>query len=189
MLIVGGVVMCDPLLRVRLSYHCVMSRSDRNRPHRSTAAEAIFAACDAEPNAERQRVVAQVEAAFDRVELGSGTSLHQARALDNYESDEGVAQARGADTESRWQEIPDEKVEALWDTLPFLDAEGYRFYIPRFMIYALHHRGTPSETDSPASHSAIHATHPYDSSGQKSLLSAPQREAVRAFAEFFQDDR
>ena len=57
------------------------------------------------------------------------------------------------------------------------------------MIYALHHHGTPSETDSPASDSAIHAVYTGDSSGRQSLLTAPQREVLRAFAAFFQDDR
>jgi hypothetical protein len=164
-----------------------MSRSRHNRTPRSTAADAVLAAWDAERNIERQRLVSQIEAAFDGVELGNGTSLHQGRALDDYQPEEAVRQARDADTESRWQEIPDEKVETLWDALSFLDAEGFRFYIPRFMIYALHHRGT--ETDSLASDSAISAGDPRDASGRQSLLSGPQREALRAFAVFFQDDR
>ena len=164
-----------------------MSRSRHNRPPRGTAADAVFAAWDAERNAERQRLVSQIKAAFDGVELGSGTSLHQGRVLDDYQPEEAVRQARSADTESRWQEVTDEKVVTLWHALPFLDAEGFRFYIPRFMIYALHHHGT--ETDSMASDSAIYAAHPGDASGRQSLLSGPQREALRAFTEFFQDDR
>ena len=166
-----------------------MSRSRRNRRPRATAADAVLAAWDAERDAERQRLVSQIEAAFDGVALGRGTSLHQARAIDDYEPEGVVAEARNADTESRWQGISDEKVEALWDALSFLDAEGFRFYIPRFMVYALHHHRASSPSASPASDSAIYAAESHDSYTAQSLLSPPQREALRAFAAFFRDDR
>ena len=167
-----------------------MSRSHHDRPSRGTAADAVLAAWDAAfdaaRGAERQRLISQIEAAFDGVALGRGLSLHQGRAIDNYEPAAAVAEARHADTELRWQDISDEKLEMLSDALSFLDAEGFRFYMPRFMVYALHHNET---SDSMASYSAIHAAEPRDTSGRQSLLSAAQREVIRDFAEFFKDER
>jgi hypothetical protein len=65
----------------------------------------------------------RVGTAHDGVELGEGVSLHQARAMDDYRSDAEVAAARALDTESRWQDVTDEKLERLSDTLPFMDAK------------------------------------------------------------------
>ena len=163
-----------------------MSRSHRDRPPRSTKADAVLASWAAARDANRQALITRIEAAFDGVELGEGLSLHQGRALDDYEPPEVVADARADDTEERWQDISDEKVERLWDALGFLDAEGVRFYLPRYMVYAQRHYGRSS---SPASDSALYHSDLRDSTGRHALLSPAQRQVVQAFAEFFDDNR
>jgi hypothetical protein len=133
----------------------------------------------------RPLLIRQIEAAFDSVELGHGVSLHQARAMDDCASPAEIAAARALDTENRWQDITDEKLDRLADTLPFMDAEGFRFHIPRFMIFALLNEGWSWARDT-----AIYWT---DTSGRPSehlsLLSEDQRMAVEAFAEFYIEER
>ena len=134
----------------------------------------------------RPHLLHQIEAAFDGIELGRGVSLHQARAADDYASAADVEAARALDSESRWQDITDEKLNRLADTLPLMDAEGFRFHIPRFMIFALLNEGARSW----ARDTAIYWTDTAERPGEHlSLLSEDQRRAVEAFAEFFAEGR
>jgi len=85
------------------------------------------------------RLIAVINDAFGDVTLGNGRSLHQARAIDDWKDDAEVKAARVLDTETRWQDISDEKLDRLCDTLVFMDAAGFRFHMPRFMIFSLTH--------------------------------------------------
>jgi hypothetical protein len=143
----------------------------------------------AEREAERLRLIREVEAAFNGVALGNGVSLHQARAMDDYASDAEVAAARAMDTEERWQEVPDEKLDRLADTLPFMDAEGFRFYLPRFMLFALKHSEGSEYSSSWACGTAIYWSDLRDTTGKHALLTREQREAVRTFGEYFRDEQ
>src|SRR5687768_12052915 len=89
------------------------------------------------PQLEIDQLLAEVEATFGAVRLGKGTSLHPANPLDDYAPADVVAAARAFDTEERWQDIPDDKVDQFDQTLPFMDAAGFRFHIPRFMVSAV----------------------------------------------------
>ena len=156
-----------------------MSRSRHNRPPRATKANAVLAAWDVVRDTNKQRLIEQIEAAFDGVELGNGLSLHQAAAIDGYESSEAVAQARELDPETRWQDVTDEKIGRMWLTFAFLDAEGFRFYFPRLMVHDIQH-GTAS----------VSSLFWAEQRGERfSLFSPAQTEAVRAFVDFFRDDR
>ena len=165
-----------------------MQHGERSHP-RHTKASALRDAWAAEREAERQRLVRQVVAAFNDVRLGNGVSLHQARAMDDYAGDAEVAAARVLDTESRWQDVTDEKLDRLADTMPFMDAEGFRFYLPRFMLFALEHRGRPEYSGSWAKDVAINNADLRDTTGRHDLMTEEQRAAVRAFAEFYRDER
>jgi hypothetical protein len=145
---------------------------------------AIRRSWDAQREAERRELLCRIESAFGAVQLCGGLSLHQGRARDNYESPEGVAAARTFDTEVTWQEIPDAKVDRLGDALSFLDAEGFRFYIPRFMMFALEHSGHSSSW---ASAAPVYCADVPEGSGQLALLSAEQREVLREFVRFFKE--
>ena len=139
---------------------------------------------EAERDAVRAKLLRQIESAFDGVELGGGVSLHQARAMDDYESPSEIAAARTLDTESRWQDISDEKLDRLSHTLAHMDAEGFRFHIPRFMTYALLNEGSGSF----ATFSPIYFTEKSRRSDTRTnLLSEDQRAAVEAFADFYSE--
>lgn len=165
-----------------------MQHGERRHP-RHTKASAIVEEWAAEREAERLRLIREVEVAFDGVALGNGVSLHQARALDKRASDAEVAAARPMDTEERWQDVPDEKIDRLADTLPFMDAEGFRFYLPRFMLFALKHSGGSQYSNSWACDTAIYWSDLRDTTGKHALLTQEQRDALRAFGEFFRDER
>jgi hypothetical protein len=133
-------------------------------------------------DAERDSLIARIEAAFGHVRLGEGVSLHQARAMDDYESEATIASVRTFDTEHRWQDVSDEKLDRLSDTLPFMDAEGFRFYMPRFMTFALRNEGSGSW----ARDTAIYWSDTRERAGDHlALLSDEQRDVIRAFCEFY----
>lgn len=93
----------------------------------------------------RQAVISEIASAFDQVLLGSGTSLHQARAIDDWQPDDVVSEAGTFDVEKHWREIADAKVEKFTDTLSFMDAEGFRFHIPCFMTWTLQNAHSSSD--------------------------------------------
>lgn len=98
-------------------------------------------------------LIAEIEAAFAKVELGNGLSLHQARAMDLLQSPEEVLEARPLDIETRWQDIPDNKVDEFHYALTFMDPDSLRFHLPRFMVFALENPGL----DTPAVDAAVYA--------------------------------
>ncbi|MGC9454879.1 MAG: DUF6714 family protein [Phycisphaerae bacterium] len=83
------------------------------------------------------QLVKDIRVAFADVERGAGTTLSEARAMDDYRSPEDQKKARQLDTDVRWWEIPKTKIEKLYDAFTFLDAEGMRYYIAPFLIYDL----------------------------------------------------
>lgn len=81
---------------------------------------------------ERHSLIAGIRRAFGDVQLGAGVSLHQAIAMDDYLTKEEIADARQHDTDTHWWEIPDETIAGFGSALSFVDAEGFRYYLPRF---------------------------------------------------------
>jgi hypothetical protein len=134
----------------------------------------------------RQRIIAEIENAFADVRRGNSITLHQARVLDDYGDEIVQAAARRKDTEIRWQDIPDAWIEKLADTLPFLDPEGFCYYIPAFMIWALRHYET---SDSFAGAAAVYAFGVNPSGeGQMArlrLFTPRQAAAIAHFLEYF----
>ena len=94
----------------------------------------------------KQELIEEITAAFDGVVREDGVSLHEAMVIDDYGSDEERAQARAQDTEARWQDVPDEDIGWRSDVvLSFLDAKGFRYYLPAYLVWFLKH--TDSEDD------------------------------------------
>ena len=124
----------------------------------------------------------EVHAVFGKVELGDGLSLHQAGAMDLMLSAEEVRQSRRLDTETRWQDIPDSKVEEFHYALTFMDPEGMRFHLPRFVVYSLEHPGL----DSPAVDAAVYACDFGDDVDDQVLgqFNAMSRRQMRTIANF-----
>jgi hypothetical protein len=84
-------------------------------------------------------LIAEITAAFDGVSREDGTTLHEAEALDNRESDEECRAARRLDTEQRWQDVPYEDILWCCSALSFLDVKGFLYYLPAFMVHGLRH--------------------------------------------------
>lgn len=89
----------------------------------------------------RSTLIAEITSAFDGVSRGNGITLHEARAMDNYASPQEQRAARLYDTERRWQDVPDADIVDCCSALSFLDKDGFRYYLPAFMIYSLKHWG------------------------------------------------
>ena len=87
----------------------------------------------------KQELTEEISAAFDGVSREDGVSLHEAMAIDNHECFESRAQARARDTEARWQDVPDEDIGWSDAVLSFLNAEGFRYYIPAYIVWFLRH--------------------------------------------------
>jgi hypothetical protein len=124
----------------------------------------------------------EVHAVFGKVELGDGLSLHQAGAMDLMLTPEEVRQSRRLDPETRWQDIPDSKVEEFHYALTFMDPEGMRFHLPRFIVYSLEHPGL----DSPAVDAAVYACDFGDDVDDQVLgqFNAMSRRQMRTIANF-----
>jgi hypothetical protein len=84
-----------------------------------------------------EALIRLIEAAYDGVGLGDGITIHQREAIGDYASSEEIEAARFMDTEARWQDIPDEKMDELGTTLTFLDPESIRYHLPAFMCFVL----------------------------------------------------
>lgn len=123
-----------------------------------------------------------LEAAFGSVRLGDGTSLHQAEAIDRLESPAQVTAARALDAEDRWQDIANAKVERFPFALSLMNPEGLRFYLPRFVRYALDHPGG----ESPAVDAAIYACDLGENSPQEALaqFDLMSRDQMKVLARF-----
>ena len=93
-------------------------------------------AADFEPE-RRAAIIGQIYRAFRRVKRGRGVTLHEAVALDDYAPDEEQRAARHKDTERRWQAVPDAVLGDNNAIFSFLDARGFRYYLPAYMIWEL----------------------------------------------------
>jgi|GEM_PF-1146464 len=94
-----------------------------------------------------QKLLRRIEAAFRDVKRGNGCTLHQALAIDDRELSGTIESAKLKDTDESWQEIPDEKVARLDVALGYLDFEGFRYYLPAYLSFALRYcvdKGPPS---------------------------------------------
>lgn len=89
----------------------------------------------------RAALVADISAAFDGVSREGATTLHEAEALDDWKSPEEQRSARRLDPEAKWQDVPDADIFACCSALSFLNEQGFRYYIPAFMLYSLRHWG------------------------------------------------
>jgi hypothetical protein len=85
----------------------------------------------------RAQLIAEIRRAFAGVKREDGITLHEARAIDDYADDEERAAARVKDTDERWEDVPSKHIAEIDPVLSYLDAKGFRYYIPAYMTYAL----------------------------------------------------
>jgi hypothetical protein len=84
-------------------------------------------------------LIEEITQAFDGVSRENGVSLSESWVIDDYGSDEERAEARRKDTETRWQDVPDEDIGFGYSCLNFLDEIGFHYYIPAFVVWFLRH--------------------------------------------------
>lgn len=85
----------------------------------------------------RDTLIDEISRAFDGVTREGGISLREAEVIDDLGDDDERIAARLLDTEKRWQDVPARDIEYYFQSLTFLDAIGFRYYIPAFMIWTL----------------------------------------------------
>ncbi len=85
----------------------------------------------------REALIAQIANAFASVTRDEGATLHEAMAIDDRKTPQEQRAARRFDRDERWQDVPDTVIAASGAALNFLDAKGFRYYLPAFMIYEL----------------------------------------------------
>jgi hypothetical protein len=87
---------------------------------------------------EPQALIQAIRAAFAGVPRGRVT-IHEAEVMDVYGTAAERRTARLLDTEDTWDEVPDRDIEACTTALSHLDPEGWRYYLPAYMIWSLRH--------------------------------------------------
>lgn len=130
---------------------------------------------------ERAKVIAAIESAFATVTLGDGITIHEARALDDYED---ARAARAVDCHVRWQDISDNTLRALNDVHCFLDDAGYRYYTPAYMRWVLRHLDDETDDHRSLDWSFMYSLDPgFDASRHRRMATfdAAQRTAVCLF--------
>lgn len=126
----------------------------------------------------RPALIEMITRAFDGVERGSsGPALHEA---DYWDFGGNLAEARLKDTDTRWQDVTDAAIEDCQTALGIVDAAGFRYYLPAYMIWTLNYYHTPGLT---LINLAIYCLHPRDTSDLAAFTPA-QAEATACFLRF-----
>jgi len=85
----------------------------------------------------KSALIQEITTAFDGVVREDGVSLHEAQVLDDYGGPEERAQARAKDIDKTWKDVPEKDISSTDAVLSFLDAKGFRYYIPAYMVWYL----------------------------------------------------
>ncbi|MEM7235130.1 MAG: DUF6714 family protein [Planctomycetota bacterium] len=140
---------------------------------------------DTSPNSESLSLAEEVSSAFAGVTLGSGLSLDQAEALDDWQGLPSRPPRRGA---LDWSKIPHRRLRRFQE-FSVLDAEGMRYYLPAFMVWIL---TSPDDQDSDADQYLVWTLQTDPESGAFERLDESQRRVTAKFLEFrsrFASDR
>ena len=95
-------------------------------------------------SARKAALIEEIIAAFDGVSRKGGVSMSEAAVIDDYGNAGERYMARQEDKDTRWEEITIEQLENGWGLI-FLDAIGFRYYLPACLLYALHQAATTWE--------------------------------------------
>lgn len=82
-------------------------------------------------------VIAQLTDAFMGTELDAGTGLWEAQGLDDYASAEELKELRSKDEKRDWRKIPVAHLNHCNAAAWFMDARGFVFHLPAFLIAEL----------------------------------------------------
>jgi hypothetical protein len=98
------------------------------------------------PDLEQRRVaiLAEIEAAFRSASRRGGVSWTETGAIDDYGSEQDRATAQALDQDTHWSELVNDAEwdpqEQHWGGFHFLDAIGFRYYLPALMTRSLQTR-------------------------------------------------
>lgn len=87
------------------------------------------------PTADAMRAL--IEAVFAGVTRGSGVTLREALAEDDYAGPEAKKAARELDTDTDWHDVPKDVMRDRCEFFSYLDGPGFRYYIPAAMCFSL----------------------------------------------------
>ena len=127
-------------------------------------------------------LLSATDLAFDGVVLGDGISLYVA----SMEAGPGtpVPELLNAD-ETNWRLIPDDVLEKAQTTFSFTDLAGYRFYLPRYITWAIHNHRTSSNWISDHTIYSIDPTmHHFNKTPFLEFLSPEQVDVALAFLDY-----
>ncbi|MDR7335732.1 GNAT family N-acetyltransferase [Roseateles asaccharophilus] len=139
----------------------------------------------------RQAVLDQIHAAFDGVQRGDGTSLRESQVIDDHGSHEERQAARALDTDTRWQDVPDDLIAKHYSAFSFVDLAGHVYYAPAYMSWLVR---TGYDTPSNSTESAVYAFDPrgrYDGQHQlrapNEMFTPAQCEAIATYLSYVAD--
>ena len=87
----------------------------------------------------KEEIISEIETAFHGVKLNGGTSLEQARVIDNYGRGVSAQEFAGLPQNESTEDLSDIPVDLLesFDCIAFLDEKGLKYYLPAFMLRIL----------------------------------------------------
>ena len=116
-------------------------------------------------------MVRKLTDAFAGVQLGDGIGLLEADGIDNYAADSELAELRHKDEKEDWRRIDVATLNDCYAAPSYLDARGFVFHLPAFLIAELNDQYNYGFIDR-----LIDVDRAPD--GWRELLSTPQREAI-----------
>ena len=118
---------------------------------------------------ELNELIPVIRTAFQGITLGDGIGLLEANGLDDYASDKELAELRAKDERTDWQNIEIAQLNYCYVAPTYMDARGYYFHLPAFLIADLQDQFNVGFVDESLVNSL---QQPCD---WVSLLTAPQR--------------
>ena len=82
-------------------------------------------------------LIRNIENAFTGLPLGDGTGLLEANGLDDYASADELAELRSRDEQADWRRIDLETLNRCYAAPVFMNARGFIFHLPAFLIAEL----------------------------------------------------
>lgn len=79
-------------------------------------------------------LIQEIHDAFEGIALDDGIGLLEANGLDDYASDKELAELRSKDERTDWEKIEIQQLNYCYVSPDYMDARGYYFHLPAFLI-------------------------------------------------------
>ncbi|TVQ51919.1 MAG: hypothetical protein EA366_14670 [Spirulina sp. DLM2.Bin59] len=93
-------------------------------------------------NIRESALIRRIQEAFAGVKLGGGRSLNMTEYYDSYQGASEYLEKAKHDERQDWRKIADATLEQFTVTFSFTDVEGFRFYLPAYMIWTIRNHRT-----------------------------------------------